>query len=83
MTRQVRAGYLGHCHFCTKPVYEADGHAYGVVGFEGIRSGGGANQIMLKQRVPEKIAHRSCVREAADRMRLGINQAQGGLDFGS
>jgi hypothetical protein len=77
----VRADYLGHCHFCTKAVYGAQGHAFGIVGWEGIRSGGGANMIMLKQRVPEKIAHRACVREAADRQRLGIGQAQGNLDF--
>ena len=52
-----RTDFQGHCAFCARPVYAYEGVAYGVVGWEGQRSQGGANQIHLRQRVPEKVAH--------------------------
>ena len=76
-----RTGYVGPCHFCPRAVYEVDGVAYGVVGWEGKRGGGGANQIIMRQRVPEKVAHLSCVRLAADRAKRGVALNQEALVF--
>lgn len=75
-------GYEGHCHFCSEPVYRQHGVCFGVIGWEAVRSQGGANQIIMRTRVPEKVAHPHCVRFANDRMKRGIALDQGALDFG-
>lgn len=77
-----RTGYVGECLFCGKFVYEHEGPAYGVIGWEGSRSAGGANQIMLRTRVDGKVAHTRCVRYASDRQKRGIALDQEVLDFG-
>lgn len=77
----ARVGYIGKCHFCTRTVYKIDGVAYGVVGWEGERSQGGANQIMMRQRVPEKVAHLACAKRAAERMKRGVALDQEALVF--
>jgi hypothetical protein len=76
-------GYQGRCHYCGEEVNSTlGGVAYAVVGWEAIRAGGGANQIIMRTRVPEKVAHVHCARRAADRQRRGIAQEQEVLDLG-
>ena len=75
-------GYVGTCVFCQRPVYGVEGVAYGVVGWEGVRSAGGANQILMRQRVDGKVSHLACVRVQADRQKRGIAPDQEALDFG-
>lgn len=75
-------GYLGECAFCRRPVYGVEGAAFGVVGWEGMRSGGGANQIIMRTRVDGKVAHLACVRHQADLAKRGVAADQAVLDFG-
>ena len=77
-----RTDFIGHCHYCERPVYGYEGPAYGVMGWEAQRSQGGANQILMRQRVPERCAHIACVRLMVDRAKRGIAAEQGALDFG-
>jgi hypothetical protein len=73
-------GYVGTCVFCQRPVYGVEGVAYGVVGWEGVRSAGGANQILMRQRVDGRW-RTACVRVQADRQKRG-SPDQEALDFG-
>lgn len=56
--------FRGTCERCGQPVNpEADGRraAYPVRGWEVERDGGGANQIRLRQRVPNRVRHERCL----------------------
>lgn len=70
--------YGGPCLFCGRTV-EAEHAAYPVRGFETTRSGGGANRILGRERVPGKIAHVTCAESEVARRRRGISSAQGAL----
>ena len=75
-------GYQGECYYCREGVYTAQGVAFGVVGWEGVRAQGGANQIIMRQRVSGKVAHLACARHQADMAKRGIAPNQAVLDFG-
>jgi hypothetical protein len=60
----------GRCAFCGEEVQAYNQAAYPVRGWEIERQQGGANHILLRQRVPNIIAHAFCVQRAA-------KQAQG------
>ena len=74
-------GYQGKCHYCSLAVYTANGVAFGVVGWVGVRAQGGANQIILRTRVPGKVAHLACAKHAADLAKRGISASQETLVF--
>ena len=73
--------YVGPCFFCPRPVTTGEGVAYGVIGWESARAQGGTNHVLLRQRVPEKVAHLSCVRERAELHRRGVAFEQDVLDL--
>lgn len=63
--------YGGPCMYCGAAV-EAESAAYPVQGFELTRRGGGANRILGRERVPGKIAHKTCAELAIrERQRPG------------
>jgi hypothetical protein len=53
--------------------------AFPVRGWEVERGGGGANAIVGRERLPDRIAHAVCVRQATDRARRGIAAGQRSL----
>lgn len=63
------------CAFCGEPVNpKAKSTHQKVMGWERKRSQGGANQIILREPLPE-FAHRDCI----DIAKMGIHQSQGNL----
>jgi hypothetical protein len=78
----AQTGFQGECFYCRQPVYGVEGVAYGVVGWEGVRAQGGANQIIMRTRVDGKVAHLACARHQADLAKRGIAPDQAVLDFG-
>lgn len=66
---------LGACVFCGKGVAAAVA-AYPVTGWEFARSGGGANAIHGRRRVPGRIAHQTCAQGDIRRRARGIDQGQ-------
>ena len=66
---------LGPCAICTRIVDSTHSYAYRVVGWESVRRGGGANQIIDRQRLGA-IAHVQCVRTAMLQSRSGIHPQQ-------
>lgn len=70
----------GVCEFCGHEVTSAHTPAYPVTGWEAGRGGkGGANRIIARKRVPDRVAHLHCVENEDRRGRLGINAGQGTL----
>jgi hypothetical protein len=53
----------GICQFCGSAVMETDTAAYRIMGWEIERDGGGANQIVGREREPNMIFHETCVRQ--------------------
>jgi hypothetical protein len=54
---RIRFGrYVGDCMECGDPVYALDA-AYPITGWEIARSGGGANQIKHRERMPNMVCH--------------------------
>ena len=58
--------FVGNCEKCGEPVDSNAINAqkvaaYPVTGWEISRSGGGANQIKDRQRVPNRVRHAGCV----------------------
>lgn len=56
----------GTCEFCDHPVTTAEVAAWPVEGWEKERPGpsgsrGGANQVLGRKRIPNRIAHASCL----------------------
>ena len=64
--------FRGTCEFCKKEVRSGDRGAYRVRGWEPERQAGGANQILGKERQPNRIAHLTCVQAAIRKERRGI-----------
>lgn len=56
--------FRGVCEFCGKDVGEKHRAAFRVRGWELERQQGGANQIVGKERQPNRIAHATCARAA-------------------
>lgn len=56
----------GVCEKCGKPVSDAETPAYPITGWEVGRAGGGANSIRLRERVPNRIRHVTCLPTAND-----------------
>lgn len=56
----------GTCPFCIRPVLETDTAAFPVTGWEVERAQGGANRILGRERVPDTVAHESCVKAHVD-----------------
>ena len=65
---RIRFGkYVGDCMECGDPVYALDA-AYPITGWEIARSGGGANQIKHRERMPGQVAHpEPCMRKVIAR----------------
>jgi hypothetical protein len=51
----------GICERCGKPVEAPQQPAYPIRGWEVARSGGGANSIRLRERVPDRVRHVTCL----------------------
>lgn len=75
----VRHTYRGVCVICGEHIGVAQSYCYRVKGWAPERSGGGANQILQRERVGEDVAHRVCIDSQARFARLGIHPQQGGL----
>lgn len=78
--------HRGICPLCVQPVKAGQDACFAVEGWEIERHGGGANQILDRQRVTTKsgqvIGHRACVQAAAARRRRGISPDQATFDVG-
>jgi hypothetical protein len=70
----------GTCTFCGRGVANIESAAYPVTGWEIEREGGGANRIADRVRVPDVIAHSTCLESDLARKRRGI--ARGQMDLG-
>ena len=62
----------GVCEFCEQPVLTSDKGAFRVRGWEIERRQGGANQIVAKERQPNRIAHAHCVEMMARAEKQGL-----------
>jgi len=57
---------VGKCEVCGDPVNDKlSVPAYPVTGWETGRSGGGANRILKRERIPNRVAHELCVKHGA------------------
>lgn len=63
--------FRGVCEFCKHEVRSGDRGAYRVRGWEFERQAGGANQIVGKERQPNRIAHATCVTAALRAQKRG------------
>lgn len=63
--------FRGVCSYCKQEVRSGDRGAYRVRGWEFERQAGGANQIVGKERQPNRIAHATCVTAALRQERRG------------
>jgi hypothetical protein len=59
--------YFGVCEKCGQPVESPQVPAYPVTGWEVGRSGGGANAIRNRRRVPDRVRHATCIPTARER----------------
>jgi hypothetical protein len=66
----------GTCRLCGQPVEDIHTAAYRVTGWEVERSGGGANQIADRRRVPDVVVHAVCLRALQKRRELGVGDRQ-------
>lgn len=64
------------CEICGEPVEPWQTAAFPVTGWEVQRYGGGANQIKARERVPNRIAHATCLERQLDRQRRGVIPGQ-------
>ena len=64
--------YRGLCEFCKREVTTQDRGAYRIRGWEFERQAGGANQVVGKERQPNRIAHATCVQAAVRQERRGL-----------
>lgn len=69
---------VGGCEFCGEYV-EPRHAAYRVIGWETSRRGGGANRILGRRRLPNRVAHVRCAERAVAQERDGIAPDQGAL----
>ena len=54
--------YYGACESCGQPVRDTNGPpAFPVKGWEVLRADGGANQIKLRERIPNRVRHAHCL----------------------
>lgn len=53
--------FYGACEKCGQPVYDSNGPAFPVTGWEVLRQEGGANQIKQRERVPNRVRHVQCL----------------------
>jgi len=53
--------HYGTCEKCGTPVESPQQPAFPVTGWEVGRSGGGANAIRNRQRVPDRVRHVTCL----------------------
>ena len=67
----------GTCCYCAEPVRPIETAAFPVTGWEVERGGGGANQIVGRQRIADgRIAHAVCAKRAVEMERRGIAAGQ-------
>jgi hypothetical protein len=71
--------YYGICEMCGREVRSPETPAFPVTGWEAGRHGGGANQIMLRERIPNRVAHTTCLEPLRRRARQARGGAQGSL----
>lgn len=64
--------FRGTCEFCQQDVRSGDRAAFRVRGWEFERQAGGANQIVGKERQPDRITHATCVTTAIRTERKGL-----------
>lgn len=70
----------GICAICCEPVESVQTAAWPVVGWEAERGGGGANQIIGRERIEDgRIAHAACAKRQAELERRGISSDQTSL----
>jgi hypothetical protein len=61
----------GTCEKCKRPVESPQTPAFPVTGWEIARSQGGANSISLRERVPNRVRHSTCLpRSNDDQLRI-------------
>jgi hypothetical protein len=53
--------FYGICEKCGKPVEDPEQPAFPIRGWELGRAGGGANAIRLRERVPDRVRHATCL----------------------
>ena len=58
----------GVCEVCGLPVQSPEQPAFPITGWEVLRSGGGANAIRLRERIPGRVRHVTCLPDATDNM---------------
>jgi hypothetical protein len=66
----------GNCEICGNVIGPVETAAVPITGWASQRSGGGANQILDKKVIPDRIAHAVCVRERAKRQKNGVGNDQ-------
>jgi hypothetical protein len=62
----------GTCEICGRTIANIETAAYPVAGWEVERQAGGANRIADRRRVPDRIAHATCLESRLRRQRLGL-----------
>jgi hypothetical protein len=57
----------GTCEVCKQPVQAIETAAYPITGWVSERKGGGANAVIGKKVLPDRVAHAICVKTALKR----------------
>ena len=74
--RQTMPRVKGNCEICGNVIGPVETSAVPITGWASERIGGGANQILDKKVIPDRIAHALCVRERAKRTQRGVGSDQ-------
>lgn len=64
------------CEFCHETVEAWHTAAFPVTGWETERTRGGANQIKARTRVPDRIAHATCLDAHLNQKKRGVIEGQ-------
>jgi hypothetical protein len=74
--------YYGTCERCGEPVEAPQTPAYPITGWEVGRSGGGANAIRNRERIPDRVRHMTCLPDKAGQERPLSGEPGDGSLFG-
>jgi hypothetical protein len=75
--------FYGYCEGCGNPVEDPQQPAYPVTGWEVGRTGGGANAIRLRARVPNRVRHVSCLPSSTGNTQDGLFSSTTGTTTGA
>lgn len=69
-------GVKGVCEFCKSDITAVESAAVPITGWVSERKGGGANAVLGKVVVPDRIAHTTCLKQELQKQKSGVASGQ-------